>query len=130
MPTLVNILLAVAILPLALSFVGGYFRNKQFGTADNNNPRAQAGDLTGAGARSYAAQQNAWEALAFFSAALLAANLLEVAPAAMILPAYAFLACRILHAIFYLADIAALRSLVWILGTASCIWIFRLGFGS
>lgn len=129
MPTLVNILLAVAILPLLLSFVGGYFRNKQFGNADNNNPREQASGLTGAGARCYSAQQNAWEALGFFTAALLAANMLNVAAEAMLLPAYIFLGCRVLHAILYLADIAALRSLVWIIGTGACIWIFRLGFG-
>ena len=59
-------LVIVAVLPYVLAGVGGYFRRTNLGTVDNDNPRGQAALLEGAGARAYAAQANAWEALALF----------------------------------------------------------------
>ena len=53
-----------ALLPIALSWVGGYYRMQQFGSVDNKHPRVQSAGLEGAGARAVAAQSNAWEALA------------------------------------------------------------------
>ena len=50
-----------------LAGVGGYFRQANLGAVDNENPRTQAALLEGAGARAYAAQANAWEAVALFS---------------------------------------------------------------
>ena len=63
-------LVIVAILPFVLSFSGGYFRMRQLGSIDNKHPRLQAAKLEGVGARAYAAQANAWEALAYFMAAV------------------------------------------------------------
>ena len=63
-------LFAVSFFPLMLSFVSGYFRNKEFGTVDNKYPRQQSAQLTGPGARAVAAQGNAWEALAMFTVAV------------------------------------------------------------
>ena len=65
----------VAFLPIMLAWVGGYFRHKQLGVVDNKTPRLQALQLTGVGHCAYAAQQNAWEALMLFSAALLALSI-------------------------------------------------------
>ncbi len=52
-----------------------YFRGKAFGKADNKNPRAQVAQLEGVGARTYAAQENAWEAALMFTAAVLTSHL-------------------------------------------------------
>ena len=127
MSTIVNILLAVAMMPIILNFISHYFKHKEFGMIDNNNPRQQAASLSGPGNRSIAAQQNAWEALALFSAAILGAYLMGASAEQMLMPACIFLAMRIVHALCYLADWAILRSIVWIIGLISCIWIIQLG---
>ena len=48
-------LFAAALIPILLAFAGGYFKAQQFGSVDNNNPRAQSAQLTGTGARALAA---------------------------------------------------------------------------
>lgn len=122
-------LMIVAFLPFALSFSGGYFKMREMGKVDNKHPRQQAAQLTGIGARCYAAQANAWEALGYFTAAVVvlhfanpeaakggtAANLATV-----------FLATRIAHAVFYLANIDLARSLVFLVGLVCVGWMFAL----
>ena len=117
-------LLAVIIIPLALAGVGGYFRGKQFGSADNNHPRMQAAQLEGAGARAYAAQANAWEALPMFTAAVLVAHLAGV-PASEATPwAIGFVVARVLHPILYIQDLATLRSLSFLAGVVCVVALF------
>ena len=123
--TLVLACLLVAVLmPYVLAWIGTYHKSRQLGKVDNNNPRAQAAQLTGAGARAVAAQQNAWEALAVFTASLAAAFFAGVAPASLATPALVFVAARIAHAACYLADLASARSGSFLVATAMCIWIF------
>ena len=74
MTTPFGCLVFIAFFPFVLSSLGGYFRMRQFGTLDNKHPRAQQARLEGVGARVLAAQQNAWEALPVFSAAVLVAH--------------------------------------------------------
>ena len=68
-------LLVVAFLPYLLALGGLYFRIKQFGHWDNDNPRGQYSKLEGAGWRVWASQQNAWEALGLFTATVAVAHL-------------------------------------------------------
>lgn len=124
MTTVLSCLLVAVLIPYVLSGIGGYHKGKQFGKADNKNPRAQAAQLTGAGARAVAAQQNAWEALAVFTASLAAAIFAGVEPASIALPALIFVAARIAHAACYLADLATARSSSFFVATLACIWIF------
>lgn len=124
MTTVLACLLIAVLIPYVLAGVGGNLKARQFGKADNNNPRAQSAQLTGAGARAVAAQQNAWEALAVFTASLAAAFFAGVDPASIALPALIFVAARIGHAACYLADLATARSSVFLVGTVACIWIF------
>jgi|TARA_Y100000310_G_scaffold297634_2_gene330810 uncharacterized MAPEG superfamily protein len=119
-------LLIVVALPLLLAFVGDYFRFKQFEKFDNNHPRAQVLGLEGAGARSYAAQDNAWEAVAMFVPAVLVAHLTGVAAETAALAAMIFVGARVAHAILYIANIAALRSLSFVVGLGCCLWLFYL----
>ncbi|HPG24899.1 MAG: MAPEG family protein [Spirochaetaceae bacterium] len=117
-------LFAVLMMPLLLAFVGGYFRGKQFGQADNKNPRAQVARLEGTGARAYAAQANAWEAATLFAPAVLVAHLAGV-PAESAAPwTIAFVVFRVLHAGFYLADIDMARSASFMGGMVCVVALF------
>lgn len=119
-------LVVAALLPMPLAFTGAYFRGKQFGTIDNKNPRAQSARLEGIGARAVAAQQNAWEALALFTVAVLVSHLAGADSTKAAIAALLFIAARIVHALCYLSDKDALRSLAFMVGLGSCIWLFVL----
>jgi uncharacterized MAPEG superfamily protein len=119
--------LAVAtFLPLLLAMVASSLRIRQFGNLDNKLPRAQQAQQVGAGARAYAAQQNAWEALAMFTPAVLVAHVCNPGAAQASTAALIFLGARIVHPLFYLADLDKLRSLAYGVGLACCIWLFAI----
>lgn len=120
-------LVIVALLPYVLSFTGGYFRLRQFGGVDNKHPRQQIAQLEGVGARAYAAQANAWEALAFFTAAVAVLHLANSEAARGATAAnlsLGFLATRVLHPIFYLANLDVLRSIAFLVGLGCVIGLF------
>lgn len=114
----------VAFLPYVLSFTGAYFRVRQLGTLDNKHPRQQQAKLEGIAARALAAQQNAWEALAFFTAIVAVLHLASPEAArggtASAL-SLGFVATRIAHPILYLANLDLLRSLVFLVGIACAV---------
>ena len=130
MTTVIACLLIAVLIPYALAGIGGYHKSRQFGKADNNNPRLQAAQLTGTGARAVAAQQNAWEALAVFTAALAAAFFGGAEPASLAMPALLFVAARIAHAVCYLRDLASPRSATFFVGFLACFWIFVKAFAA
>jgi uncharacterized MAPEG superfamily protein len=101
-------------------------RKEQFGNADNKQPRAQVAKLEGKGARAYAAHQNAFEALALFTPAVLVAHVAHADPTLSGALAGAWVLFRILHGVFYLADIDRARSAVFGLATLSVIGQFVL----
>lgn len=119
-------LLIAILLPYVLSTTGGYFRVRQFGTLDNKNPRAQQAALQGVGARVQAAQQNAWEALPVFTAAVLVAHAAGADAHRAAIAAIVFVVARVLHPIFYVTNLDALRSLSFLVGIGSCVWLFVL----
>jgi uncharacterized MAPEG superfamily protein len=123
-------LVATAFLPYALSILGGYFRQRQFGRVDNKNPRAQEAALEGVGARVQAAQENAWEALPFFAVAVFVAHLAGADPGPSATASLLFLATRVLHPVFYVADLDLLRSGTFLVGLASCVWLVALAAGA
>lgn len=111
-------------MPYLFAVISHYYRKQQLGKVDNQYPREQITHLQGAGARAVAAQQNSWEALAIYSAALLAvvASGLEVkylAEAAVIV-----LIGRLLHGIFYLTNLDKLRSLAFLVAITPCFYLF------
>ena len=124
MSILLFVLFIGALLPIALSWVGGYYRAQQFGSVDNKNPRGQSAALEGAGASALAAQQNAWEALAMFTAAVVAHTVKGGDEGIASVLALAWLGSRILHAVFYLANLDALRSLVFLVGLGCAVALF------
>ena len=120
-------LVIVALLPYVLSFSGGYFRLRQLGSVDNKHPRQQVAELEGVGARAYAAQANAWEALAFFTAAVVVLHLANPEAARGSTAAnlsLGFLATRVLHPIFYLANQDVLRSIAFLVGLVCVFGLF------
>ncbi|WP_129139575.1 MAPEG family protein [Modicisalibacter coralii] len=126
MTVLLGCLLVVALIPYALAMLGGICRRRQLGSFDNHYPRAQYAEITGLGARLWAAQQNAWEALILFTAAIAAALLAGVQGAVAEGAALLFVAARLLHALCYAADWATARSLVFIVGFLAAMALFAL----
>jgi uncharacterized MAPEG superfamily protein len=113
----------VLLIPYLLAAYGGYYRKQQFGTMDNKNPRIQASQLDGYGARIYASQQNSWEAATLFSASVLAARVTGVGMYSMLIPSVLFVGFRILHPIAYLRGWSQLRSTVSTAGLTCCTWL-------
>ena len=83
---------------------------------DNRNVREWQARLTGAAQRAHFAHLNAFEALPFFAAAVLAAIITNADPSRVAMLSIAFIVARVLHGVCYLANVAALRSLVWFAG--------------
>lgn len=124
MKTAIIVLLCLCAMPYVFAAISHYYRKKQLGKVDNQNPREQYSQLQGPGARAVAAQQNSWEALGIYSAALLAvvASGLDVkylAEAAIIV-----LIGRLLHGAFYLSNLDKLRSLAFVFAVAPCFYLF------
>jgi uncharacterized MAPEG superfamily protein len=119
-------LIVVAVLPYVIAGIGGYLRTKQFGSADNNHPRLQAAKLEGIAARAWAAQANAWEALAIFATAVFMTHLVHADEKATATACEIYLATRIAHPALYLANLATARTLVFIVGLACLARLFLL----
>jgi uncharacterized MAPEG superfamily protein len=119
-------LLITLLLPYVLAGVGGYYRKKSFGEMDNKDPRTQAAQLEGEGARAYAAQQNAWEALAAFSVAVFIAHLSNADQKQSAIASMLFVITRIIHPIVYIKDIDKARTAVFVLGVVCCLWLLVL----
>lgn len=91
---------------------------------DNRAPRLHLAQTSGWRQRAHWAHQNAFEAFPPFAAAVLIAEQLRAPQHAIDLLALGFIAMRILHAVFYVMDKAALRSLVWGLGFLCVLGLF------
>jgi uncharacterized MAPEG superfamily protein len=91
---------------------------------DNRDPRAWLAQQQGFRRRANAASMNAFEALPLFAAAVLIAHMLRGPQHSANLLAIGFIAARTAHLGFYLADLAALRSVAWLAGLACVIALF------
>lgn len=115
-------LLIAVVLPIVCSWISGYFRYQQFGKGfDNKMPRMQAAKLEGAGQRAVAAQQNSWEALAMFSAALLAVQISGLVLDSIATLCVIFVVARVVYIACYLANQDAIRSLSFLASFGTCI---------
>ncbi|AFJ03099.1 putative membrane protein [Methylophaga frappieri] len=123
MPSIFVVLFIVSLLPMTLAIIGGYLRFRQFDQFDNHHPRQQQTKLSGLAARIYAAQQNAWESLIFYAVACLLAFISSIDLDTLSYAALLFLACRILHPVFYALNQASFRSLVFMVGWLANVYI-------
>jgi len=104
----------------------GFGKSRREGGFDNNNPRQWLGKLQGWQSRANAAQQNSFEALPIFIAGVLVAQQLQAPQAHVDSVALVFVAARIGYIGAYLADLATLRSALWVVGLAACVAFFFL----
>jgi len=114
-----TMVLIAALLPYAT--VGAAKATKGY---DNANPRAWMAKLDGLPARAAAAHSNHFEAFAPFAAAVILAEMAQAPQDQINLFAMIFIAIRVLYTAIYLANIAALRSVVWMAGIACVIRLF------
>ncbi|OLO05019.1 MAPEG family protein [Salinicola socius] len=116
-------LLITALLPFWLAFWGSNVRRQEFGHLDNHHPRQQYGQMTGKGARLWAAQSNAWEALALFTAGIVA---IQTAGGGWLadIACVIFVLARIGHGICYAMDMATLRSSLFIVAFLAVLCLF------
>lgn len=91
----------------------------------NHDPRALLDNLSGLGRRANNAQLNSFEVTPAFAAAVIIAHLAGGAEQALLDQlALAFVLSRIAYFICYVADWAALRSLVWFVGMGLIVSLF------
>lgn len=119
--------LAASLLPILCTAIA---KTSVRGGFDNHNPRDWLARQQGLAARANAAQQNSWEALAIFSAAVFVAHLAHAPQARVDQLALAFVVTRIAYIGAYLADLATLRSLIWMLGLGLCIALYIAGLST
>ncbi|MGF6771204.1 putative MAPEG superfamily protein [Paraburkholderia sp. GAS199] len=112
-------LLIVALLPFTWTVLAKASRHY-----DNGTPRAYLAGLDGWRGRAQAAHQNAWEALAMFTAAIVVAGQAGGASQWINWLAITFVVTRVLHGVLYVANLASLRSLVWFVGVACVVSMF------
>ncbi|MCH8478833.1 MAG: MAPEG family protein [Wenzhouxiangella sp.] len=112
--------LVAAIVPFMLAGVS------KIGDSSFNNrrPRDWYESVTGYRKRAWWAQQNSFEALPFFAAAVIIAHVAGATQGTIDIIAILFIAARLAFASCYLADLHLLRSVFWILGLACCVALF------
>lgn len=112
--------LVAAVLPFLFTgiakFSGPGFNNKR--------PREFQAKLEGFRARAHWAHLNSFEAFAPFAAAVIIAHQLHVAQGRIDALALAFIACRLAYGALYMANLATLRSVVWLLGLLCVVGLF------
>ena len=94
---------------------------------DNNNPRDWLAKQEGYRRRANAAQANSFEAFPLFAVAVVVAHMLHGPQGRVDLYAMIFIAARIAYLGSYVADLAWLRSLAWLVGIVCAVTIFVTG---
>lgn len=120
MPIALWCVLIVALLPYVCIGIAKSSGPKR----DNHNPREWAVNLTGLAQRANAAQHNHFEVFPFFAVAVLVAILGGGQIDRVNGLAIGFVVARVLYTVCYLADWAAVRSLVWAVGFGLTIALF------
>jgi len=110
--------LAAAFLPYAATAYA-----KQ-GSADNHAPRLYAETLTGPRQRADWAQRNHFEAFPTFAAAVIIASIAGTSHMTVNWLAGIFVALRVLYTFAYITDRAALRSILFMLGSVCVLGLF------
>ncbi|MVW85214.1 MAPEG family protein [Pseudomonas sp. PB101] len=96
-----------------------------YGLRHNHDPRGFLDSLEGLGKRANAAQLNSFEVTPAFAAAVIVAHLAGNAELVTInVLSVLFITSRLLYIIFYLTDLAALRSLMWFVGMGLIVSFF------
>ena len=97
------------------------------GRYNNYSPREFLEKQEGFRKRAHWAQLNSFEAFPMFAAAVIIAHLTGAEQDYINTLAIAFIGIRIVYGAMYLANLAALRTLVWTAGLACVIALFAAG---
>ncbi|MBU3845687.1 MAG: MAPEG family protein [Candidatus Acinetobacter avistercoris] len=89
-----------------------------FNLKDNQNPREFLAKTSGLAARANAVQQNSFESLPLFIAAILMAEYMVINQGLTMLLGIAYLVLRLIYGICYLCNLSTLRSIIWFLSMA------------
>lgn len=111
--------LAAAFLPFPFTLAAKASRRY-----DNAHPRDYLQGLQGWRQRAHWVQLNSFEAFPAFAAAVIVNHLVLGANARADLLALAGVACRLLYGVCYLANLAALRSALWIAASGCVVALF------
>ena len=94
---------------------------------DNREPRIFLDNLDGWGQRAHWTQLNGFETFPAFAAAVIVGSLVNnIEQIYLDSLAALFVVCRVLHGVFYVLNMATLRSTVWLISMGSWIGIFVL----
>ena len=118
---IIYLILAACLLPYVFAIIAKMMGG--FKPHDNQNPREFLAKTTGLAARANAAQQNSFEGLPLFIAAILMAEYMVVPQAIIMNLGMAYLIFRVLYGICYLANWATLRSIIWLLSLLCPIFL-------
>jgi uncharacterized MAPEG superfamily protein len=117
-------MMVASLLPLVFAILAKLFGG--FKSKDNANPREFLGKQTGAAARAHAAQQNSYETLPVFLAAVIVALLFFVPLSVVTQLAWLYVILRIIYGLAYIANWATFRSIIWSLSLACPMMLFYL----
>jgi len=111
--------LAGGLMPYIWTGVAKFTGDRKLTPEDNKNPRAFLAEASGRQARANNAQLNAFEVFPLFAAGVLTAEYLAAPQGTVNLIALLWVGLRLAYGFAYLANIGALRSLIW-LGAVIC----------
>lgn len=123
--------LVVAVLPIVCAGIaksGRFGQPRSQGGYDNADPRAWLASQTEWRARANAAQANSFEAMPFFVGAVIIAHQLGAHQGRLDILAFLYVVLRIIYIMMYIAGMANVRSLVWMVAFALNIGILFLGY--
>jgi uncharacterized MAPEG superfamily protein len=121
---IIYLILIACLLPYVFTVIAK--KTAGFKGRDNQNPRDFLAKTTGLAARANAVQQNSFESLPLFIAAILMAEYMVVPQTVIMTFGIAYIVLRIVYGICYLANWATLRSIVWILSLLCPICLLLL----
>ncbi|MFW1948880.1 MAPEG family protein [Acinetobacter bereziniae] len=121
---IIYLILIACLLPYVFTIIAKV--SGGFKLEDNQNPRDFLAKSTGLSARANAVQQNSFESLPLFIAAVLMAEYMVVSQHLIMMLGIAYIVLRIIYGICYLANISALRSIIWFLSMACPIILLLL----
>ncbi|UNU73852.1 MAPEG family protein [Moraxella nasovis] len=125
--SIIVILVAIACLqPLLFALIAKMAGN--FKSADNANPREFFAKATGMTARLNAAQQNSFEGLPIFLAAVLLGMYCFVPQNIINFCACCYVVLRFVYAVCYAFNLALLRSAVWVMMIMICCQLFYFSY--
>lgn len=121
---IIYLILIACLLPYVFTIIAK--ASGGFKAADNQNPREFLAKTTGLAARANAVQQNSFESLPLFIAAILMAEYMVVSQHLIMMLGIAYIVLRIIYGICYLANISVLRTIIWALSLACPIILLLL----